>query len=144
MASKTQKAGIPKEKRRNISITGAKRKTVKGHPKLSVIGKIHQQAMFGIQNSTDVKACSLSGDGAYELIDQGLAFLERVPKFDGFNPTTSGEEVAQVLEALATHVRHHPEVIGVALEHGAAPVYNLLLSDAIRIGVHSDEVPDEA
>lgn len=141
MASKTS---VPKTKRQNISITGPKRKTVKGHPKLSVIGKIHQQAMFGIQNSTDVKACSLSGDGAYELIDQGLAFLERVPKFDGFNPTTSGEEVAQVLEALAVHVRHHPDILGIALEEGAMPIYNLLLSDAIRIGVHSEEVPDEA
>lgn len=141
MASKTS---APKIKRQNISINGPKKRTVQSRPRLTVIGKIHEQAMYGIQSATDVKACSLSGDGAYALIDLGLAFLERVPQFDGFNPTTSGEEVAQVLEALATHVRHHPDVIGSALQSGAMPIYNLLLSDAIRIGVHSDEVPDEA
>lgn len=132
-------------RRQNVSITGANRKQVKNRNKLSVIGKIHEQAMYGIHNATNVKACSLSGDGAYALIDQGLAFLERVPPFDGFNPTTMGEEVAQVLEALATHVRHNPEVLGAALPGGAAPIYRLLLADAVRINTHSDadSEPDE-
>lgn len=129
--------------RNNVSITGPATRTVTGRPRLTVIGKIHEEAQRKIANLTNTKPVSITGN-VYPAFDLLLAGIERLtdPGAPNFCASTAAEQLAASLEAMATHVRSTPSIIGCALERGALPLQLLLEADSARIQAVSEDIGD--